>query len=92
MRAHEGGYYIRLQVKDHPGAIASIATRMAEQDISLQSIVQKGPHDTDAGSSLAPVVLITHETTESAVRKALADIAADDHVEGATQMIRIESL
>ncbi len=92
MRAHEGGYYIRLQVKDHPGAIASIATRMAEQEISLQSIVQKGPHDGDAGSSLTPVVLITHETTESAIRKALADISADGHVEGATQMIRIESL
>ena len=96
MRAHEGGYYIRLHVKDHPGAIASIATRMAEQEISLLSIVQKGPHDnggTEQGdATVTPVVLITHETTESAVRKALGDISADGHVDGDTQMIRIESL
>ncbi len=95
MRAHEGGYYIRLQVKDHPGAIASIATRMAEQNISLQSIVQKGPEEgTETGEKtpLAPVVLITHETTESAIRKALEAIAGDGHVGDDTRMIRIEQL
>jgi len=90
MRRHEGGYYIRLQVKDHPGAIASIAKRMAEQEISLQSIVQKGASTAD--ESLMPVVLITHETTESAVRKALEDIKSDGHADENTQMIRIESL
>jgi len=90
MRRHEGGYYIRLQVKDHPGAIASIAARMAEQEISLQSIVQKGLSAVD--ETLMPVVLMTHETTESAVRKALEDIKSDGHADGNTQMIRIESL
>src|SRR5690606_24227558 len=30
MRAHEGGYYIRFNAKDVPGALASIATRMSE--------------------------------------------------------------
>ena len=96
MRRHEGGYYIRLQVKDHPGAVASIATRMAEQEISLQSIVQKGRHEAgdEAGRAdhVVPVILITHETTESAVRKALEAIRADGHVGDETQMIRIEAL
>ncbi|MCL4139969.1 UNVERIFIED_CONTAM: hypothetical protein GTU68_057916 [Idotea baltica] len=41
MRAHEGGYYIRLTVSDRLGAFASIAGRMAEAGISLASIVQK---------------------------------------------------
>ena len=41
MRAHEGGYYIRLSVFDRPGAFAAIAQRMAERSISLESIVQR---------------------------------------------------
>ncbi|MGI9388091.1 MAG: homoserine dehydrogenase, partial [Methyloligellaceae bacterium] len=44
MRAHAGGYYVRLSVVDRPGAFAAIATRMAEQEISLKSIVQRPPH------------------------------------------------
>ena len=42
MQRHEGGYYIRLQVLDRPGAAAVIAQRMADQGISLESILQKG--------------------------------------------------
>ena len=38
---HRGGYYIRLSVYDRPGAAAAIATRLAERDISLESIVQR---------------------------------------------------
>ncbi len=38
----KGGYYVRLSVYDHPGAAAAIATRFAEQKISLESILQKG--------------------------------------------------
>ena len=43
MRGHEGGYYIRLSVYDRTGAFAAIASRMAEQGISLESIVQRRP-------------------------------------------------
>ena len=31
MRAHEGGYYIRLSVYDRTGAFAAIASRMADR-------------------------------------------------------------
>ena len=41
MQAHEGGYYLRLKVRDRPGAFAAIARRMAEAGISLDSIVQR---------------------------------------------------
>ncbi len=99
MRAHEGGYYIRLSVIDRPGAFAAIAKRMAEQNISLESIVQKrrgtpiaasGGGEAEAGA--APVLIITHETTESAMAAALKAIEADGHVTAPPQMIRIETL
>jgi homoserine dehydrogenase len=37
-----------------------------------------------------PVILITYETTEAAIRKALDAIKSDGHIVGEPQMIRIE--
>lgn len=94
MRAHTGSYYIRLSVLDRAGAFASLATRMAEQGVSLRSIVQRQPeggtNDESVAPSSTPVVLVTHETTESAIRKALEAIDADGHVNQRPQLIRIE--
>jgi homoserine dehydrogenase len=91
MRAHEGGYYIRLSVYDRVGAFASIARRMAENQISLESIVQRKQAGS-ADPSTAPVVLVTHETTEAAVRKALEAVSKDGHLKDEPKMIRIEAL
>ncbi len=41
MQRHEGGYYIRLLARDRPGSAATIARRLAQQGISLESIVQR---------------------------------------------------
>jgi homoserine dehydrogenase len=98
MRAHEGGYYIRLSVYDQTGAFAAIAGRMADQGISIESIVQRRPpaelpgFDRPHKGSPAAVVMITHQTTEAAIRKALAAIERDGHVDQKPQMIRIEKL
>jgi homoserine dehydrogenase len=96
MRAHEGGYYLRLKVRDRPGAFAAIAGRMAEAGISLDSIVQRnrppGSAPKHGSDLLQPVTIITHSTTEQAVRGALRTIEADGEVSGRPQMIRIETL
>src|SRR4029434_8956375 len=42
IQRHEGGYYIRLAAVDKPGTAATIARRMADENISLESIVQRG--------------------------------------------------
>jgi homoserine dehydrogenase len=97
MQRHEGGYYIRLLAVDKPGTAATIAKRLAQQNISLESIVQRHrgepPHGGDvAGSSgePVPVILITYATTEDAVRKALAAVDRDKVILGKPQVIRIE--
>ncbi len=96
MRAHEGGYYIRLSVYDRPGAFAAIARRMADQGISLESIVQRrrAPRTNAPGHPVPeapqPVILITYETTEEEIREALDMIKADGHISDEPQMIRIE--
>ncbi|MYZ48504.1 homoserine dehydrogenase [Propylenella binzhouense] len=96
MRTHEGGYYLRLRVPDRPGAFAAIAQRMADHNISLDSIVQRNRPPSSAPRHLCdqaqPVTIITHETTERAIRSALGQIEADGVVVGRAQLIRIENL
>jgi homoserine dehydrogenase len=93
MQRHEGGYYIRLMARDRPGSAATIARRLAQRQISLESIVQR--HESrsqDAGKSgdPVPVILITYATTEDAVHKALAAVRRDRVISGRPQVIRIE--
>jgi homoserine dehydrogenase len=90
MQRHEGGYYIRLLARDKPGTAATIAKRLAQQDISLESIVQRhGRNGVNTGGSV-PVILITYATSEDAVRKALAAVGRDRVISGRPQVIRIE--
>ena len=94
IRAHEGGYYIRLNAKDVPGAFAAIASRMGAAGISLESVIQRPDlrvsDPAAAGVETRTVVLLTHSTMEQTVRDALAQIAGDGFTVGDPQMIRIE--
>lgn len=97
MQRHEGGYYIRLLALDRPGTFAAIAKQLANQNISLESIVQKHPGaqphggaDPRSPAAPAPVILITYATTEDAVRRALKAIKKQGVIAGHPQVIRIE--
>jgi homoserine dehydrogenase len=97
MQRHEGGYYIRLLALDRPGTFAAIAKQLANQNISLESIVQKHPGalphggaDPKSPAAPAPVILITYATTEDAVRRALKAIKKQGVIAGHPQVIRIE--
>ena len=93
MQRHEGGYYIRLLARDKPGTAATIAQHLAEQEISLESIVQRhhqAQPSSDGRSRSVPVILVTYATTEDAVRKALAAVGRDRVISGRPQVIRIE--
>ena len=96
MKAHAGGYYIRLNAKDVPGALAAVASRMAGAGISLESVIQRPDlritDATHSNVSIRTIVLLTHSTLEQSVREALALIAADGFIVGEPQLIRIESL
>jgi homoserine dehydrogenase len=93
MQRHEGGYYIRLAVRDRPGAAANIAMRMAERNISLESIMQKSAgRGRSAGTTGEPVqvVLLTYATTEANIREALEAAVGDGYIAEKPQVIRIE--
>ncbi len=86
MTSHVGCYYLRLMVVDRPGVIADVTAALRDAGISLESMLQRGRSPGEA----VPVVLVTHETRESAMRDALGRIGALDTVLEDPAVIRIE--
>ena len=91
-QVHEGGFYVALELHDRPGAVAAIATILADSKISIESIVQRGKIDKYAARDFATFILITHDTLEVSIQKAMAHIEKDGHVAKAPRVIRIERL
>ncbi len=83
---HQGAYYIRLMVVDQPGVIADVAAALRDEQVSMESMIQRGR----APGEAVPVVLTTHVTVEAAMRRAIARIEALDTVLEPPHMIRIE--
>lgn len=69
--AHKGCYYLRLSLKDEPGVLAEFTRAFAAQHISVHSITQRAV----IADHSAQVIVITHETTEAAVKRAANTIA-----------------
>jgi homoserine dehydrogenase len=88
MDHRRGAYYLRLMVVDRPGVIADVAAAMRDQQISVESLLQRGRSPGDA----VPLVIITHETDEAAMTRLLAALGALDAVLEPPHVIRIEDL
>ncbi|AQS60517.1 homoserine dehydrogenase [Desulforamulus ferrireducens] len=78
-------YYIRLQVADKPGVLASIALVFGNKEVSLKSVIQK-----EATGKTAEVVLVTHRVLEQNVSDALMDIKQLSSVMEIANVIRVE--
>lgn len=86
MERHRGAYYIRLMVVDKPGVIADVTAAFRDEEISLESMLQRGR----APGEAVPVILVTHDTEESAMSRALEKIAILEAIADPPRMIRIE--
>lgn len=86
LSARRGRYYVRLMVVDRPGVIADVAAALRDQNVSMESFLQRGR----APGEAVPVVLTTHDTEEVAMLRALAVIGGLDAVQETPRMIRIE--
>jgi len=79
-------YYLRLKVADKPGVLASIAGVLANQNVSIASVVQK---NTGKNGS-AEIVLITHKVDENSIRDALQIIGGMSIIDSISNIIRVE--
>ncbi len=80
-------YYFRVSALDKPGVLSTIAGILADQQISISSVIQK---ERETGGPV-PVVMLTHEALECNVQKAVSLIDQLDVVMDKTVMIRVEN-
>lgn len=80
-------YYLRLGLKDKPGAMAKVAAVLGEAGVSIDRMRQYG-HEDDS----APVLIVTHKTTRADLDAALEGIEATDVVTEAPVALRIEAV
>ena len=83
----ECAYYLRLQALDKPGVLADVTRILADQEISIEAILQKEP---EAGATSVPVILLTHPVKERAVNEAMRRIEALDSIAAPVMRIRVE--
>lgn len=83
----ENRFYIRMLVVDKPGVLAAISGILGKKNISIASVIQNGRDEKGSG---VPLVIITHETKEKDLIKALEDIKKLDFSLEEPLFIRIE--
>ncbi|WP_394838278.1 homoserine dehydrogenase [Pendulispora rubella] len=84
----ECAYYLRFQVFDRPGVLAHIAGALAEENVSILEMVQRGGGD--ARGEPVQVVMMTHVAREGALRRALAAAAkGGDYIAKPTHVLRV---
>jgi homoserine dehydrogenase len=79
-------YYLRVMAADKPGVLSKVSGILGNHEISIASVIQKGRH----AQASVPVVMMTHEAVEGAMRKALDEIDSIDVVTGKTVCLRVE--
>ncbi|MFN3976241.1 MAG: homoserine dehydrogenase [Aquificaceae bacterium] len=86
-------YYLRFDVPDRPGVLASIAKVLAEQNISIASVLQKEKVCRLAGregNHIVPLVILTHKAYEKSMQRAMEEIINLPVVVGKPVLIRVE--
>ena len=82
------GNYLRIRVEDKAGALAKITAILAEQDISIDALLQKealSKGETD-------LIILTHICKEKAVLAAIEKLEKLETTKGKVQRIRREEL
>ena len=82
-------YYLRLRVEDQPGVLADITRILADQQISIDAMIQREP---DEGEEQTDIIMLTHKTREKNVDAAIARIEALAVVKGKITRLRLEEL
>ena len=82
-------FYLRLQVKDQAGVLARITAILAESDISIDALLQR---ESAEGEAQTDVIILTHDTVEGRMNKAIAQMQALPTVLAPIVRIRKEEL
>lgn len=86
-------FYLRLQVADQAGVLARITGILAERGISIDALLQRPNNEAGAeGEAQTDVIILTHDTVEGEMNKAIAQMQALPTVLAPIVRIRKEEL
>ncbi|MDE6000965.1 MAG: homoserine dehydrogenase, partial [Clostridia bacterium] len=83
----ESAYYIRFNAQDKAGVLSKVSSVLSKHDISVAQVIQE---DGKKNSSV-PLILVTHETRENNVNKAVDEINANGGFAKVVSVIRVVS-
>jgi homoserine dehydrogenase len=82
-------YYLRLRVADQTGVLSRITTILAEHDISIDAVLQR---ESAEGERQTDLIILTHDTREGLMNRAMATMQALPTVLAPIVRIRKEEL
>ena len=82
-------FYLRLQVADQTGVLARITGILADNDISIDALLQR---ESAEGEAQTDVIILTHDTVEGRMNRAIAAMQALPTVLAPIVRIRKEEL
>jgi homoserine dehydrogenase len=86
-------FYLRLQVADQTGVLARITGILADNDISIDALLQRpSQHAAAEGAPRTDVIILTHDTVEGRMTTAIAQMQALPTVLAPIIRIRKEEL
>jgi len=83
----ETRYYLRMLTVDRPGVLAKISKVMADNSISISSVIQK---ESDVANDVAEIVLMTYPARERAMQQAMDQISQLDVMKEIANFVRVE--
>jgi homoserine dehydrogenase len=77
-------FYVRLLAEDAPGVIGKLGTCFGRHQVSLESMVQIGQHETRA-----EIVIVSHEVAEANFQTALDELREYGEIHSVASVLRV---
>lgn len=81
----ESAYYLRIVAADKAGVLSKVTSIFGKYGISMSQIIQ----EKEGADGAVPLVIITHETYENSINKAVADINSASEIAKVASVIRV---
>ena len=85
-------FYLRLRVADKAGVLAKLTGILAEQGISIDAVIQREADEVSGEGNQTDLIILTHDTTEGGMNKAIAAMQALSTVLAPIVKLRKEEL
>jgi homoserine dehydrogenase len=81
-------FYLRFNVSDHPGVLASISGILSKLGVSISGVYQ--PEHGFKNLKGIPIMILTHPVAESVMSRALKEIRNKPYIRARTVLYRVE--